>query len=154
MATIADLDTISASRRQEGMQVFVSTLDDYFKLLPGPWTFTVTDWQALTIDIVPMGGDVSGESNLVTVNKIKNYPVAINTPTNNQVLGFSGGNIVNLPAPGGTLTVTFPDGGVMVFSPTGIAYTPNSQPTIQMQPTQVSVCIGGMNVTRWALVQP
>jgi hypothetical protein len=46
VATYVDRNAITADRRRPGMLVCVQADATYWRLLPGPWTYTNTDWVA------------------------------------------------------------------------------------------------------------
>lgn len=52
---ITDLDLIPTPRRRAGMIVGISGGTEYYKLNPGPWTNTITDWTLLDFTLFTGG---------------------------------------------------------------------------------------------------
>jgi hypothetical protein len=63
---LSDLNTIPELRRRAGMVVGVSGGTDYYKLLPNPWNYTISDWSIFNSggggSTVFTGGTVSGDT--------------------------------------------------------------------------------------------
>lgn len=88
---LSDLDNIPTLRRRAGMVVGVSGGTTYYKLNPGPWNNTITDWSVFS-----SGGGVSGDylplsGGTVTGNTIFTNGLTANTISGGTFFGDGSG---------------------------------------------------------------
>ena len=121
---LSDLDNIPTLRRRAGMVVGVSGGTTYYKLNPGPWNNTITDWSIFSSggggvsgDYLPLsGGTVSGGTQFtdgLTAN-------TISATTYQGISTITGGTYS-----AGTITFTNNNGGT--FDVAGF-YNPTTDP--------------------------
>jgi hypothetical protein len=132
---LSDLDNIPNLRRRAGMVVGVSGGTNYYKLLPDPWNYTISDWGLFQTGGgggEPFtGGTVSGETiftNGVTATTIS-ASTYLGLPLDIYVTGgtYNDGDAIFTNNTGGTFTVSgFYTGGTD-FYVTGGTFDKNTE---------------------------
>jgi hypothetical protein len=79
--TETDMNNIPFNRRRQGMVVGCNGSGIYYKLLPGPWTGTITDWNNFITS--PLAGNVSRTQYLIAGG-------SVSIPQNYQYLVYGG----------------------------------------------------------------
>lgn len=84
--TVAELDTIHALRRWEGMLAYVVENETYYRLKPSAnWTFSISDWE-----VFGTSNTVTPVVEFVTITTLNTIPALTNTPLGKVVIHLRG----------------------------------------------------------------
>jgi hypothetical protein len=110
-------DAITAARRRAGMVVFTQNTGEYWTLLPGPWSFSPTDWVLFTGG---GGGAIIAPPTVIGVNVIDTIPGTTAADMEWKVVAQKGAVRLSM-----LLRVNH-DGVDVYYIPTDVALTPGT----------------------------